>query len=65
MYAYIHIQIYIFCIIFQGVVIIEELERAKIVLERSDTSQELKVDTLRHLKRKRPAKEVLMKTQIG
>lgn len=49
----------------KGVVIIEELERAKIILERSDTTQELKVDTLQHLKRKRPAKEVLMKTQIG
>ncbi|XP_045595469.1 transcription elongation factor A N-terminal and central domain-containing protein 2 [Procambarus clarkii] len=49
----------------KGVVVIEELERARVVLERSDTSSELKVDTLQHLKRKRPAKEVLIKTQLG
>ncbi|KAK8734269.1 hypothetical protein OTU49_006099 [Cherax quadricarinatus] len=49
----------------KGVVIIEELERAKVVLERSDTSSELKVDTLQHLKCKKPAKEILIKTQIG
>ncbi|XP_042204301.1 transcription elongation factor A N-terminal and central domain-containing protein 2-like [Homarus americanus] len=49
----------------KGVVIIEELERAKVVLERSDTSIELKVDTLQHLKRKTPAKEILIKTHIG
>ncbi|KAK7079463.1 Transcription elongation factor A N-terminal and central domain-containing protein 2 [Halocaridina rubra] len=48
-----------------GVVIIEDLERAKIILGRSDTSVELKVDTLQSLRQKNPAKEVLLKTGIG
>lgn len=45
--------------------IIEDLERAKIVLERSDTKEELKIDTLKHLRKKKPAKEVLVKTGLG
>ncbi|XP_037798031.1 transcription elongation factor A N-terminal and central domain-containing protein 2-like [Penaeus monodon] len=49
----------------KGVVIIEDLERAKIVLERSDTKEELKIDTLKHLRKKKPAKEVLVKTGLG
>ncbi|XP_064089588.1 transcription elongation factor A N-terminal and central domain-containing protein 2-like [Macrobrachium nipponense] len=48
-----------------GVVIIEVLERAKVVLERSDVTEELKLDTLESLKRKNPAKEILVKTGIG
>ncbi|XP_068249080.1 transcription elongation factor A N-terminal and central domain-containing protein 2-like [Palaemon carinicauda] len=48
-----------------GVVIIEVLERAKVVLERSDVSEELKLDTLDTLKRKNPAKDILLKTGIG
>ncbi|XP_047501165.1 transcription elongation factor A N-terminal and central domain-containing protein 2-like [Penaeus chinensis] len=49
----------------KGVVIIEDLERAKIVLERSDTKEELKIDTLKHLRKKMPAKEILVKTGLG
>lgn len=49
----------------KGVVIIEDLERAKIILERSDTKEELKIDTLKHLRKKMPAKEVLVKTGLG
>ncbi|XP_063597631.1 transcription elongation factor A N-terminal and central domain-containing protein 2-like [Penaeus indicus] len=49
----------------KGVVIIEDLERAKIVLERSDTKEELKIDTLKHLRKKKPAKEILVKTGLG
>lgn len=49
----------------QGVVVVEELERARVVLERSDVGPELKVDTLENLLRKNPAKEVLIKTRLG
>ncbi|KAK8393945.1 hypothetical protein O3P69_006942 [Scylla paramamosain] len=49
----------------KGVVVVEEMERARVVLERNDVSTELKVDTLQHLLRKTPAKEVLIKTKLG
>lgn len=49
----------------KGVVVVEEMERAKVVLERTDVSTELKVDTLNHLLRKNPAKEVLVRTKLG
>lgn len=48
-----------------GVVVIEEFERAKIILERSDTSVELRLNTLKNLMLKNPAKEVLSKTSLG
>ncbi|KAK4320586.1 hypothetical protein Pmani_008590 [Petrolisthes manimaculis] len=49
----------------KGVVVVEELERARVVLERSDVGSELKVDTLENLLRKNPAKEVLIRTRLG
>lgn len=49
----------------QGVVVIEDLERAEVLLKREDVSPGKKVKTLRFLLTKRPAKEVLMKTNIG
>lgn len=49
----------------QGVVVIEDLERAEVVLNREDVSPGKKVKTLKSLLQKRPAKEVLMKTNIG
>lgn len=45
--------------------VVEELERARIVLERSDVRSELKVDTLENLLKKNPAKEVLIRTRLG
>ena len=52
-------------IFLQGVVIVEEFERAKVVLERDDTSSDLKVDTLQKIGLKNPSKEILLKTQLG
>ncbi|XP_045115058.1 transcription elongation factor A N-terminal and central domain-containing protein 2-like [Portunus trituberculatus] len=49
----------------KGVVVVEEMKRARVVLERTDVSAELKVDTLQHLLRKTPAKEVLVRTKLG
>ena len=45
--------------------IVEEMERARVVLERTDVSPHLKVDTLQHLLQKTPAKEVLVRTKLG
>ena len=43
----------------------EEFERAKVVLERDDTSVDLKISTLKSLQMKNPSKEVLIKTELG
>lgn len=48
-----------------GVVVIEELEEAKRVLEDSDKSCESKIKILNKLLVKKPAKEILIKVGIG
>merc|ERR1719341_3161792 len=49
----------------QGVVVIEDLERAEVLLKRNDVSPGKKVKTLKTLLQKRPPKETLIKTNIG
>ncbi|XP_076064624.1 transcription elongation factor A N-terminal and central domain-containing protein 2-like [Oratosquilla oratoria] len=49
----------------KGVVVIEDLERARVVLERDDTPIDLKVDTLEKIGCKNPGKDILIKTKIG
>lgn len=48
-----------------GVVVLEELEHAKKVLESEEESVDRKLDVLNNLKNKKPSKEVLIKVGIG
>ena len=48
-----------------GVVVIEELEESKIILESDETSEEKKLSVLNKLLGKNPSKEVLIKVGIG
>lgn len=48
-----------------GVVVIEDIEEAKQILESSSESVDKKIEILRKLKNKKPAKEVLLQTGIG
>jgi len=48
-----------------GVVVLEELEKAKTVLESEEESVDRKIDVLNSLKNKKPSKEVLVKVGIG
>jgi len=48
-----------------GVVVLEELEHAKKVLESEEESVDRKLDVLNNLKNKKPSKEVLVKVGIG
>jgi len=48
-----------------GVVVIEELEQAKKVLESEHENAERKLEVLSRLKSKKPSKEVLVKVGIG
>ena len=48
-----------------GVVVIEELEQAKKVLESEHETAERKLEVLSRLKSKKPSKEVLVKVGIG
>ena len=48
-----------------GVVVLEELEQAKKVLESEEESIEKKLEVLNNLRHKKPSKEVLIKVGIG
>jgi len=48
-----------------GVVVLEDFERAKRVLESDEESTERKLDVLKSLESKKPSKEVLVKVGIG
>jgi len=48
-----------------GVVVLEDFERAKKVLESDEESTERKIDVLKSLESKKPSKEVLVKVGIG
>lgn len=48
-----------------GVVVIEELEEAKRILESDEESVERKIQVLKRLRHKKPCKEILVKVGIG
>ena len=48
-----------------GVVVLEELEHAKNILESEHETTERKLEVLNGLKNKKPSKEVLVKVGIG
>ena len=48
-----------------GVVVIEDLEEANTLLKSGSSTNEKKIQILRSLKKKKPAKEVLTKVEIG
>ncbi|KAL7630886.1 UNVERIFIED_CONTAM: hypothetical protein RMT77_018825 [Armadillidium vulgare] len=49
----------------KGVVVIEDMERAKLLLERKDVEPQVKINTLETLSKKCPSKEVLINTKLG
>lgn len=51
--------------IFKGVVVVEDIKRAKAILKEPNTTVEQMIDCLSGLEKKIPSRKVLLETKIG